>query len=498
MEIKKLLSDYFCNVYNIDTSNQYEIEHIKARELIVPGRIDLIPKMKYVEFRDKGFDSKFIKDLYVKHIEAFTLGAYSEDGNRYKNNIDQYLSTFENLITSIKNEGFNEEISVIPVGKYNEIMDGAHRVAIAAYYDLSVPIIRFNNLVANNNTEFFKKRFLEEDYLDYIVTEYCKYKSDTYIIVLWPRAKGYENEVESIIKDTCEVVYKKDKIKLSYNGLRNFIVQAYATHHWVGNIEERFKGATPQIQGCYDKDGMIVTYVLQCDSLEDILRVKDKIRDLYKIGNYSVHSTDNQVETITLANLLLNNNSIEFMNNGNPDYYVDFSKKLNSYKENIINQNLNEEDFIVDSSSILALYGLRNPEDIDFISLSDNYHLIENSFIENHNKYIRYYERTIVDLVMNPQSYFYYNEMKFTSLNVLKKFKKNRNEDKDKLDLKLIETINTKKNSFVRYKLKYRLFIKRHKHFLLFHSKKQTILALKKLHLYNLSRKIYRGLKKVL
>ena len=42
-------------------------------------------------------------------------------------------------------------------------------------------------------------------------------------------------------------------------------------------------------------------------------------------------------------------------------------------------------------------------------------------------------------MIYDPRNYFVYNDLKFITLQVLKKMKKNRNEEKDKIDLKLIE-----------------------------------------------------------
>ena len=82
------------------------------------------------------YNCKFINELYDKHIEAFSAGSYNEPGNDEKNSIKKYIDTFEVLIKNIKKSGIDETISVIPVGKNNEIMDGAHRTAIASYFNL--------------------------------------------------------------------------------------------------------------------------------------------------------------------------------------------------------------------------------------------------------------------------------------------------------------------------------------------------------------------------
>lgn len=485
MDLKSLLTEYFCDLYKLGYEGNYKIERINARKLIVPGRIDLIAKLKYVEFREKGYDLTFIKELYTRHIEAFTLGTFTEGGNDSKDSIEKYFKTFDSLIDNIKENGLDENISVIPVGRNNEIMDGAHRTAIAAYYNLSIPIIRFENLIANNDTEFFRSRLLDETYLDYLVTEFCKLKDDLYVVILWPRAIGKKQEAEALIQQISKIVYKKN-INLSYNGLRNFIIQVYCSHDWIGGVDKHFEGATPQLEGCYSKDGSITAYIVECDSLDKIVKMKADVRSIYRVGNYSIHSSDNKNETFQLANLLFNQNSIDFLNSGSPDYYIGFNKKLDEFKRNLIVNNFSLDEYIIDSSSTLGLYGLRDVGDIDYMTISNN-EIIEGC----HHDYIDFYETTIDDLVFNPNNYFVYNELKFITLSVLRRFKKNRNEKKDQLDLKLIDTAQNSGFHFKMMLTKLQIQVQRKKRNFKYYTKKNLVLISKKLGLYNGLRKVY-------
>jgi hypothetical protein len=322
MDIKMVLSEYFCNAHKIDLDKEYTIEKIEASSLIVSNRIDLIAKFKYIEFREKGYDMTFVKQLYQKHIEAFSFGTYREPGNCDKTSIKEYFDVFDALIDEIKNKGIDETLSVIPVGSNNVILDGAHRTAIAAYYNLEVPIIRFNDLSVDYSAKFFRERALDEIYLDYLITEYCKLKSNVYFACVWPKAQGQAKlqEMKNLISNSCVVVYDK-KVKLSYEGLRNLIIQVYSAQTWAGDIKDHFSGAQSKAEACYDKSGRVLCYILECDHFDQILKLKTKIRDIFKIGNQSIHITDSQPETLNIVNLLLNQNSVDYLNKGKSDYY---------------------------------------------------------------------------------------------------------------------------------------------------------------------------------
>ncbi|MBW3110293.1 hypothetical protein KYJ26_00355 [Bacillus sp. MCCB 382] len=496
MDIEKLLSSYFCRINNIDLNKCYSIEIVDACDLLVKERIDLVAKIKYVEFKDKGYDLSFIKELYAAHIEAFSLGSFSEPGNSEKNTIEKYIKTFDNLIDNIKNNGINKDKSVIPVGYNNAILDGAHRVAIAAYYKLKVPIIRFNNLSATYDVKYFKERLLDERYIDYLVNEYCKLKGNQFVACVWPKAKDKDKrkELDALINNSCEVIYKK-KIKVGYDGLHNLMFQIYSGQGWIGNIKNNFEGAKNKRDACYDKNEILTAYVIENISFEDVLNLKKKIRDIFNIGNHSIHITDTKEEVVQMVNLLLNENSVQFLNNGKPNHYVQFNHFIDKLKAKLIEYNLPLEEFTIDSSSTMALYGLRDVEDIDFLTISKEYKVLEDDYFHNHHDFVKYYNQTLDNLVLNPQNYFYFSDLKFTTLDVILEFKKNRFEYKDQVDVKLIENIMKKKSKLNLALLKLESSIKRTVRNIKMNIKKLIIISVKKMGVYNYVKRIYKSLR---
>jgi hypothetical protein len=495
MEIGSKLTSYFCNKHKIDPRTVIKIEKIKAKKLIVSNRIDLIAKLKYIEFREKGFDMSFARELYKKHIEAFSLGTYSEPGDENKDSIDKYFDVFDRMINNIKENGFDDTISVIPVGAKDTILDGAHRTAIAAYFDMEVSIVRFNDLYVNFGTEFFRKRLLDEKYLDYLVTEYSKLKDNVFFACVWPKATGEDKirEMNDLINNSTEVIYNKS-VKLNYQGLRNFMVQIYSSQEWIGSIDNNFAGTQKKVDACFDRDGSLRCFVLEAENLEKILEMKSKIRDIFQIGNHSVHISDNQPESVQICNLLLNKNSVDLLNYGKLDYYKKFNKRLNKFKNNLKNNNLSLEDFIIDSSSVMGLYGIREANDIDFMTLSNEYKVIEDEKTTNHHDYISFYQTTIDDLVLNPSNYLVYNDLKFITLDVLKKFKKNRNEKKDQVDIQLISSTLSRKKTIKTILIKIINWVKRRVRTLRQYCKVGVRNLLEKVGLYEKVRSIYRHL----
>jgi hypothetical protein len=449
LNIKVLLGESFCLAHSVLENKEYKIEYVSARDLLTSQRIDLIAKYKYVEFYEKGYDLAFIKSVYVSHISAFSFGTYTEFGEEdRKDSIEKFLSIFHDLIASVKEKGVQESISAIPVGKDNVILDGAHRTAIAAYFNQTVPVVRFENMQVNFGPAFFKEHFLDDEIIDYLVSEYCKLKKNIYAAIIWPMAQNDNliKEITKMLDSFGGMIYKK-KVVLTYNGMRNLLIQAYEQHQWVGTPENNFSGVFSQVDGCWHKNGTLTFILFENCTLEELVGLKTKIRDFANLGNYAMHSTDNKNETLLLVNLLINKNSVHLLNYGYPDKFLPFYKRILIFRACVERSGADLEEFIVDSSSILALYGLRNSGDLDYLTSSNGFAIITDNDFENHVGYIDLYGCTIDRLLFDPTKHLYFLNIKFVTLETLLVFKCNRHQKKDVQDTRLILSFLVNKNS---------------------------------------------------
>ncbi|MCH5342452.1 MAG: hypothetical protein J1E64_00325 [Acetatifactor sp.] len=432
-------------------------EFIKAENLICPERFDLISKIKYVENKVQGLKLNFIKKYYLKTIEAFTEGTFiEEDGTELKKTAEDFLRIFDELIYDIKDNGVDPQRSLIPVNYEGILDDGAHRTAIAIYFKQSIPITYVQNKI-NFNYKFFRKRLLDEKILDWTATEYCKLRHNTYLVCIWPRA-DYEalyDQIYEFLEQQAKIVYEK-KIKFSVTGFIYFIAQIYSHQDWVGNEKNHFLGAAEKARNCWDEKRKVLSFVIEAQSLERVVHIKEYIRGMFGIGNHSIHITDNQKETISIASLLYNKNSLDLMNYGEPDKYLQSSLKRKTFAQYIRKAGMSIDDFVVDSSSVLALYGLRDAEDIDYLYLHDSTELFDDKNIECHEEFLNQYSMSKNEMILNPENYLVYDGIKFITLNILLKFKKNRGEKKDIVDCKLIEDFMSQNKSIKTLLLKIR------------------------------------------
>lgn len=476
----------------INDDTNYKIEKIDAIELLTPSRIDLIAKIKFLDNIDKNLGCQFISDLYEAHLKAFNgNNNCSEAGDDNKNNLADYINSFIKTANSIEKEGFNSNASLIPVGKNNVLLDGAHRTASAIYFDKKVEVIKFEDINENYNYKFFEKNLLNEKFLDYMVLEYCKLKKNTFVFCIWPAApKNHRTEVYNLIRQKNSIIYEKE-IDLNYNGYRNFMIQIYKDFtNWIGNYKNHYKGVYSQLDPCYKSGQPLKIFIVEAASKEYIIDLKSQIRNIFNIGNFSIHSTDNQIETVRMLEILLNHNSIYLLNYGQPDKYKELNEKIESINQTIQNNHLDRDKFVITSDVTLALFGLKESNDISYLLLDNaDASYFKNIDMHNHLDNIKYYDTTLNEIILNPNNYLTYQGIKFITLGVLEKMKENRNNTSDATDIKLINKFrknNSNKIKTVISKLK----------LLIIRLKKQTKLLLinllKKLHLFDFVYKIFK------
>ena len=140
-----LLSENFVKTKKITKDTPYEIREMDAKELLCPERLDLAAKIAYIEAREKGGDMSFARELYRKHIEAFSEGNYTEPGDENKTSLEKFFSVFDELIDNYRENGFDSDKSLVPIGRDNIILDGAHRTACAIFFGGKISVIFFRS-----------------------------------------------------------------------------------------------------------------------------------------------------------------------------------------------------------------------------------------------------------------------------------------------------------------------------------------------------------------
>ena len=422
-----------------------KIEEQKLK--LTSNRFDLAIKLFFLEEYTKfpTIENKYSEIAYKEHIHAFTLGKFTEKGADNKSTIDDYKNEFIRTYQSIEEFGFDSNKSLIPIAVDGSIVNGAHRASSSIFLNKSVSTIQTNIQPYNYGYKFFKSRGVPTEVLDIGARKFIQYDNSSYIAIVWPAANGQKNDIERILGD---IVYKKE-LKLSKNGVHNLLSIAYKNEKWLGSRESNFSGINSKLLACMPKLGTIKVYLFQKDSLTSVLSAKEDIRKLFNIGKHSIHITDTKQEAIDLADVLFSKSGTHFLDNSHPNTFLDFHTSIIDFKLKVDNLNLDVNNYVLVSGMVMAAYGLRSANDIDYLKV-ENSALIPDSKFDYHDKELEYHSYKENDLVLNPNFHFKYEGVKIISFDCIKKFKKNRNEKKDRLDLKLMSSIDTEENKWVK------------------------------------------------
>lgn len=462
----------------------YEIKIIPSKLLLTHTRFDLAFKLLYIEMLEK--DVAFANYVYKEHIRAFSLGSYQEPGQEDKSSIERFYSTFNEIFADIKSKGFDSSKSLIPLSENGSIANGAHRVASAIYLNKEIASVKIDTNDHIYDYRFFYKRNVAIELLDVAATKFVEYADNVHIAFIWPAAHGHDQQVENVIPN---IVYRKD-VKLAPNGAHNLLSQIYLGEPWLGSVENNFSGSKGKLAECFKTFGPVRVVAFLAPSLDEVIVIKEKVRNIFDVGKHSIHITDTKEEAVRLARVIFNDNSIHFLNHAQPNKYQKTHRRLAKFRTFISDNHMDTEDIVLDGGIVLSLYGLRNASDIDYLAakaLSIEYNDEE---LECHDEELKYHDEGKNELIYNPKYYFYFNDMKFISFDQVYRMKNNRNEIKDKNDCKLMESL-IESNQFKKIKGK----IKQNVYYGKIKLRLKLIYLFKLLGVFGLAKKVYRAMK---
>lgn len=407
-----------------------EVKSVDPFTLLDSRRFDLLAKYIYAKYRELNVRNDWHCRLYLEHIKVFN-GFVESDGSG-KSGKGGFLGIFDDVLDEIKNKGFDGGQTYIPVASGNLIQDGAHRLAACMLYSKSPVCAFFDVPGAPYDFQWFRSKGLSEKWLDAMALELCRINRNCFTVVVYPTAEGKDKELVDLVQAHGAVWYRKSA-HLKGHGPLNLIRQIYRREPWLGTWKDGFAGAQNKASWCFRNHGPVRVFVVE-STLKRMQELKVEIRKLYAAENHSVHINDTHEETVEIAELLLNENSIHFMNNSSLKEFKWFNRLIGHYIEWLGQNGQDRGRFCIGGSAVLAAYGIREARDIDFLHLGEK---PSTGFkeISSHNSSESLYGMAADDIVTNPENHFYYQGVKFASLGAIRKLKLNRGEEKDRQDI---------------------------------------------------------------
>jgi len=277
-----------------------------------------------------------------------------------------------------------------------------------------------------------EKAGVDPDYLDALALEYCEQHKDCFISIVWPTVNyTHEKMIYDVLSEHGLVAYRK-KFVLQNNGPLTVLE---AIPEKAPTIKDHFSFYFPPEL----KEYPMMLFVLRSQSAEEITISKKKVREILNIYPFSIHVNDIHWQAMDLARLLLNNNSIHFLNHHKREDFKTFNSLLPSYVNFLKERQVNEWDSCVDGSSVLSAYGIRDCSvDFDFLNVkTENFGTIFP--LDHHNIAWTQLGFDIKDIIYNPKNFFYFKNVKFVSLPATREFKAKQGRERDIADVALMD-----------------------------------------------------------
>ena len=434
--LKGLIEDHIFNRLN---EKYYLIEKVEPQKLLTANRLDIGFKLSYLDL--KNANKILAEKIYFEDIKSQSLGSFIEPGNLKKNRFDNFKNSFQKILENLDKNGFDRDITIIPLSLCGSILNGAHRLSSALFLGISVWSIHTKLPKISCDYSYFYKRAMPIEFIEIGVSKWLEYSEDVYLAFLWPSGLQNWSKVEKLFPN---IIYKK-KLSLSFQGAFNLLYMCYKHMDWVGCIENKFHGIKQKRLECFPNSlDLKIILFQEKGGLKKVQQIKDKIREINGIGYSSIHITDSKKEVIELTNILLNENALNFINYSK-NITKDHTKIFEKLTKFVLDNKLSLNDILIDGSFVLELYGFRESKDLDVI-FSDT---VDKKICKrwgDRDHQLQYHDKKKHDLIYNPRNFFYFNGFKIISLQNAILFKANRQEVKDVYDIKLFNAVSNKKN----------------------------------------------------
>ena len=285
---------------------------------------------------------------------------------------------------------------------------------------------------------------LEEIYLNELIREYIKLDESIYVAISGDGSSQVMSNIKDQLYKYADVSYQTE-IQVTERGKRQWVRLQYAHEsHWdERNMSTYMSHPYHGVRISGNSVGLI--FFKKKDFNHNIRDLKELVRNDLGQDFPHVHFPDTHKEVTWMANASFNKNSISWMNQALDEYPKGFKVLMPEYKSEISNRE-DHDKFSLDSGMVLALYGIRDTSDIDYIYCGDTEKPIVNARMESHNTQYEGYKDT-QEIIESPSSHFFYKDIKFCTLQEVKGLKECRSKLnpksphslKDRKDIKLID-----------------------------------------------------------
>jgi hypothetical protein len=434
----------------------HSVDVVSPVDLLSPERFDLLADMIYAKYHRLKVAKNWRNRVY---LDCKKITKSEESVRSSGNTIVKDQSEFDNLLDHMKDMDGPKSGIYVPISDERIVINHAHQLAAAHIFHQPIHAIQFQYHPNEFDYGYFQENGLSQDILDGMALTYSNLCSHMFVIVVFPIARGKDDEIEHLMSEYGYVAFQKE-VSFTKLGKYNLIQLLYASMHWIDPDGDITYGVCHHVEHRFWQDNPVKFYFLIFDDPSKILEAKERLRASFDLKNFSLHINDTHDETISIAEQILTPNSVYFMNHAQPWLCKRTLRLLKEFKEEIRRQGLERDHFCLVGDSVLAVFGLRNVKHIDFLYMGDSSALDFDSRFRVINEEVPLEQDSIGDLIFDPNNHFYFMGLKFISPSRFSEIKNRENSLKNFIDQGLIHLLEAESPNVYRSWRKIRFFCK--------------------------------------
>jgi len=437
----------------------------EEKKVLSHNKLDIIAWYLYLRsgYLGKKENNIFCSSNWARDVIKQITNIFSSDIYDLYKIDDKKLNFYKevnNFLTSHKYQNFDEKFDI-----YTKSIDSDPPLPfkyVPIELDIAKALYLKSNITISDgwDEQDFLPKLSENDLfrngisqiiIDELIREYICLDESIYAAVSGDGNPDIMQEISLKLGRFAEIICMKT-MSVTDAGKKQWVRLQYAHEsHWDERNMHAYmnrSGIGPKIPG----SSVGVIFFQKKNKDHNIRDLKEKFRDSLSLIGRSieifphVHITDTHLEVKWVANAILNRNSTQWMNRACDNYPKKFSILIQEYVKEMSLRN-DASDFCLDTGGVLALHGIRDTGDIDYISIGDSEKPIVNDRIEKHNSQYEEYSKSVKEIIENPQYHFYYKNIKSSTISEVLLFKKYREKvfnsspsiKKDREDILMIE-----------------------------------------------------------
>ncbi|GJM07768.1 MAG: hypothetical protein DHS20C11_00440 [Lysobacteraceae bacterium] len=435
-EVSRLLGPWQLSFLKVDA--QHRLLDMDPSALLCPSRLDIAAKYVYAQARLRGQPSAWARHIYSEHIRAFN-DFHEADGS--KSNEQGFVDAFDALIDSIKVSGFDDDRGPIPLAKDQIIFNGAHRLAACLASHSKLTAIEFPQHQADRyNYAYFERRGLPADVLEAMALQYCYLSQWAKVAVVFPVGHQALSLLRNAIGGEAAIIIDR-QLRINESARPALIRSMYKDEPWVGHGSAPTKGLMEHVEQRFNGSEPVTFLFFDGKDQTSLVEAKKQFRMAAGVGNFSIHISDTQEETLRLAELVLNRNARHWLNTHRPSKTPRFDQLRAAFLTSATESSATLDNICLTGSATLAAYGVRDVDDLDYIATQNLPANFDTDDISCHHSQAAYYEHALDEIIADPRLHFTFDSLKIASLPVILEMKRIRNERKDQADVAKCEAL---------------------------------------------------------